>query len=180
MLVPSPTQRGTVAPRRWPALSSARRSSWSPAFGQRLAVAPTVGARRRSISSVPNRPPRSPTWLRSGERVDQPDERGRRRRRTGWAVGGVPRGDDLGREPSQHHKVLPHPPPASWARTRGAECPGGEGVDLVRCARAPGPALVSPWSLVRSPPCPSAPAALVRVIYPLPATQPRGRSGGAC
>jgi hypothetical protein len=86
MLVPSPTQRGTVAPRRWPSLSSTRRSSWSPAFGQRLAVAPTVGARRRSISSVPNRPPRSPTWRRSERRVDHPDQRGRHRRWARWAA----------------------------------------------------------------------------------------------
>jgi hypothetical protein len=109
MLVPSLTQRGTVAPRRWPALSSARRSSWSPAFGQRLSVAPTVGARRRSISSVPNRPPRSPTWPRSRRRVDHPDQRGRRRRWARWAADEGPAGGDPGPGTSQHHKAL-HPP----------------------------------------------------------------------
>jgi hypothetical protein len=55
------------------------------------------------------------------------------------------------------------------ARTRGAKCLVVMGVGLVRMCPAPGPGSSCPWSFVRRPQCRlSAPAALVRVIYPPP------------
>jgi len=48
------------------------------------------------------------------------------------------------------------------ARTRGAKCLVVGGVEPCDVGSAPGPGLVSPWSLVRCPQCPpSALAALV-------------------
>ena len=108
-----PERRGRAAPSCWSLpprsealwrrvdgrrLSSARRSSWSPAFGQRLAVAPTVGARRRSISSVPNRPPRSPTWPRSGRgRITRTSNAGADGGQVGRLTWAPWTGDHLGR-----------------------------------------------------------------------------------